>query len=215
VDVIALVLVAMPDTTLIPTVCLSAPAAVICCPVRLCVLMGVLQALTVSLQGELLPSAASQATRQRLLQLVRCIIESEAASSSIAPNTSSSSSSSSSHGRLTPAADNPLQDALAGVGWEHAARAPLVVAALRVLSDLQGSEYQCEVVALFPCLCRLMSSSHHPIRVALSKVLSSRDFVSLLPAAQGAAAGPAAAAAAAAAGGVAVAGQQQWQQLVL
>lgn len=89
--------------------------------------------------------------------------------------------------------DNPLQDALAGGGWEHAARAPLVVAALKVLSGLQGNEYKREVIQLFPALCRLMCSNHLLTRQALHQVFTSREFFELLPAAA-AAAGRAAAA---------------------
>jgi hypothetical protein len=79
--------------------------------------------------------------------------------------------------------DNPLQDALAGGGWEHAARAPLVVAALKVLSGLQGNEYKREVVQLFPALCRLMCSNHMLTRQALHQVFTSREFFELFPAA--------------------------------
>jgi hypothetical protein len=107
--------------------------------------------------------------------------------------------------------DNPLQDALAGVGWEHAARAPLVVAALQVLSQLQGEEYSSEVLALFPSLCRLMCSSHQLIRQGLAKVFGSGEFLGLLPAAAGTAAGLGGVG-----GGVsAQQQQQQWQQVVL
>jgi hypothetical protein len=114
-------------------------------------------------------------------------------------------------------ADNPLQDALAGMGWEHAARAPLVVAALQVLSQLSGPEYHAEVLHLFPALCRLMSSSHQLIRTALSKVFGSRDFLALLPAAAAAAAGAAAAPEAVAGVGMGHQPQtaQQWQQVPL
>lgn len=194
------------------------------------------QALTVSLEAVSQPSPATQATRQRLLQLVRCVIESEAASSSILPYAPADYSaagaaaagatsralgiSSSIKGgarsgvgaAAAPAADNPLQDALAGVGWEHAARAPLVVAALRVLSELQGQEYRSEVLHLFPALCRLMSSSHQLIRAALAQVFGSRDFLGLLPAA-------AAAMLVGTASTAAAAGNQQdtqqWQQVLL
>lgn len=186
------------------------------------------QALISSLDGVTQPTPATQATRQRLLQLVRCIIELEAASSSIAPyspaaatqEATTSSSSASAACRLAthgPGCDNPLQDALAGVGWEHAARAPLVVAALQVLSELQGAEYQSEVLHLFPALCRLMSSSHQLVRVALSKVFSSRDFLTSLPAA-GALTAAAAAAGSAAAAGLSAGQaqpQQTWQQVQL
>lgn len=168
------------------------------------------------------PSPATQAARQRLLQLVRCVIESEAASSSIAAyapganGAGAAQSSAWSSSKAAGKADNPLQDALAGVGWEHAARAPLVVAALQVLSELRGAEYRSAVLHLFPALCRLMSSSHQLIRVALSKVLSSSDFLLLLPAAAGAAAGVGAAVGAVAgAAGVQQHSQQQWQQVSL
>jgi hypothetical protein len=90
--------------------------------------------------------------------------------------------------------DNPLQDALAGGGWEHAARAPLVVAALKVLSGLQGSDYKREVVQLFPALCRLMCSNHMLTRQALHQVFDSKEFVELLPAGAAAAAAMGAAA---------------------
>jgi hypothetical protein len=196
----------------------------------------VLQALTLSLQSAAQqPSTATAAAQQRLLQLVRCVIESEAASSSVAPYspckdsagaaahaaswTAGSGSSSSSRAAAGGKADNAMQDAVAGVGWEHAARAPLVVAALQVLSELQGQEYRSEVLHLFPALCRLMSSSHQLIRAALANIFTKPDFLLLLPAA----AAGAAAAVAAAAGGAVAAGagasqqqsQQQWQQVFL
>lgn len=172
------------------------------------------------LQSAAPASEATHATQLRLLQLVRCVIESEAASSSIVATSPSLPTPSGALQRVTPspagaasaAADNPLQDALAGVGWEHAARAPLVVAALQVLSELQGAQYQSEVLQLFPALCRLMSSNHQLIRAALAKVFSSRDFLGLLPVAAGAmaAVGPGLDAGV---GGVGA--QQQWQQVVL
>lgn len=179
-----------------------------------------------SLESAPSPSPATQAVRQRLLQLVRCIIQSEAASSSVAPYSYSSHS----HGKAVGAdgetfrawdsssntravgsksLDNPLQDALAGVGWEHAARAPLVVAALQVLSELQGEEYSSEVLTLFPSLCRLMCSSHQLIRQGLAKVFGSGEFLGLLPAAAGTAA------AAAWVGVLQQESQQQWQQVAL
>lgn len=187
------------------------------------------QALTLSLQGAAQPSPATAAAQQRLLQLVRCVIESEAASSSVAPYSpckgsagaaqggASCTAGSSSSRAAAGKADNALQDAVAGVGWEHAARAPLVVAALQVLSELQGQEYAAQVLHLFPALCRLMSSSHQLIRAALSKIFTKPDFLLLLPAAAGAAAAVAATAGAAAVGvgGGQQQSQQQWQQVSL
>lgn len=176
------------------------------------------------------PSRATAAAQQRLLQLVRCVIESEAACSSVAPYSpckdsagaaaqggASWTAGGSSRAAAGGKADNALQDAVAGVGWEHAARAPLVVAALQVLSELQGQEYTAEVLHLFPALCRLMSSSHQLIRAALSKIFNKADFLLLLPAAAGAAAAVAAAAAAAPVGadGGQQQSQQQWQQVSL
>lgn len=181
-----------------------------------------LQALTLCLQSAAPASEATQATCLRLLQLVRCVIESEAASSSILASTpslptvfgalQSAVATPGPTGAGSAAADNPLQDALAGVGWEHAARAPLVVAALQVLSELQGAQYQSEVLRLFPALCRLMSSNHQLIRAALAKVFSSGDFLGLLPVAAGAVAAAAGLDVAAVGGAGA---QQQWQQVVL
>jgi hypothetical protein len=161
---------------------------------------------------------AVSALKQQLLQLVRCVIEIEAACSSMAAPGAGAGTS------TAAAQDSSLQDALAGVGWQHAARAPLVVAALGVLSGLQGAdEYQRQVLALFPALCRLMCSSHHLTRAAVAQVLASPHFLALLPAAAAVAAGlgagaaPAAAAAAAAAGpaaaaATAAAGRGEWQQ---
>lgn len=165
-----------------------------------------------SLESVSAPSPATQAARQRLLQLVRCIIQSEAASSSVAPYSTPGSAPSGS--RAAAKSDNPLQDALAGVGWEHAARAPLVVAALQVLSELQGPEYRSEVLLLFPALTRLMCSSHQLIRGALSRVFGSGEFLGLLPAAAGAAASLGAAGGGAA-GAAQPESQQQWQQVTL
>jgi hypothetical protein len=186
-----------------------------------------LQALNLSLSSCTLHTPATSRARLRLLQLVRSIIQSEAACSTAAsmrplsiaaaaaaattPDLESalqlvsprlapaSPPASLAELRATPAAvsgadsnsnadaasckDNPLQDALAGGGWEHAARAPLVVAALKVLSGLQGNDYKHEVVQLFPALCRLVCSNHMLTRQALHQVFSSREFVELLPAA--------------------------------
>jgi hypothetical protein len=190
----------------------------------------VLQALNLSLSSCTLHTPATSRARLRLLQLVRSIIQSEAACSTAAsmrplsvaaaaaaatPDLGSAlqlvsprlappsppapvaelratpAAVSGAHSKLNPDAasckDNPLQDALAGGGWEHAARAPLVVAALKVLSGLQGNDYKREVVQLFPALCRLMCSNHMLTRQALHQVFSSRQFVELLPAAAAAA----------------------------
>ncbi|WIA39187.1 hypothetical protein OEZ86_005312 [Tetradesmus obliquus] len=151
--------------------------------------MLLIEALNLSLSSCTLHTPATSRARLRLLQLVRSIIQSEAACSTAAsmrplviaaaaaaatPDLGSalqlvsprlappSSPASLAELRATPAAvgnadgssnpdadalsckDNPLQDALAGGGWEHAARAPLVVAALKVLSGLQGNEYKRE-----------------------------------------------------------------------
>ncbi|WIA18888.1 hypothetical protein OEZ85_003561 [Tetradesmus obliquus] len=147
--------------------------------------MLLIEALNLSLSSCTLHTPATSRARLRLLQLVRSIIQSEAACSTAAsmrplaiaaaaaaatPDLGSalqlvsprlappSPPASLAELRATPAAvgnadgsstpdadalsckDNPLQDALAGGGWEHAARAPLVVAALKVLSGLQGNE---------------------------------------------------------------------------
>jgi len=115
---------------------------------------------------------------------VRRVIQSEAAASTTLGPAGLSAAQGAAAGRLMQYAgvrDNPLQDALAGVGWDHAARAPLVVSALKVLSGLQGQEYQQEVLALYPSLCRLMCSSHLLTRLQLHKVFSSQ-FLGLLPA---------------------------------
>jgi hypothetical protein len=156
------------------------------------------------------PTPDTQATKQRLLQLVRCVVESEAACSSLLALADASDSSSSS------SAHNALQDALTGAGWEHAARAPLVEACLRVLCGLRGQEYHAEVTRLFPALCRLMSSSHHLTRVAVAQVLRSADFLALLPfAAAGSVAGGGVVGAVASAAPSTQQQQQSWQQVVL
>jgi hypothetical protein len=119
-----------------------------------------------------------------LLRLIRHVIQSEAAASTSLGRAGSVSHDAAAAGQLLEPSvrDNPLQDALAGVGWDHAARAPLVVAALKVLSGLQGhQEYQLEVLALYPSLCRLMCSSHLQTRQQLHKVFSSQ-LLALLPA---------------------------------
>eukprot|EP00775_Hariotina_reticulata_P004219 gene4219-4468_t len=133
--------------------------------------------------GASTPGAATAQLRQRLLQLVRRIIQSEAAASTSLDLAAGGPAGGAAGGQLLQhqVRDNPLQDALAGVGWDHAARAPLVVAALQVLSGLQGQEYQQEVLALYPALCRLMCSSHLLTRQQLHKVFSSQ-FLELLPA---------------------------------
>lgn len=148
-----------------------------------------LQALKLSLETCTHQTAVTARARRRLLQLIRSIIQSEAACSTTATATAplerygstAVSRLGSSDVSSSSAADNPLQDALAGVGWQHAARAPLVVAALKVLSGLQRSEYQQEVLQLFPALCRLMCSNHMLIRTALHQVISSSEFLELLP----------------------------------
>lgn len=177
------------------------------CNHRVLLLLYCLQALSLSLHSCSLQTAATVRARQRLLQLVRSIILSEAACSttaSMAPITAEAAAADgadlglqaptppyakAASGAAAGAAigsikDNPLQDALAGVGWAHAARAPLVVAALKVLSALHGEEYRKEVLQLFPALCRLMCSNHLLTRLALHQVVCSKEFFELLPAAR-------------------------------
>lgn len=162
------------------------------------------------------PAPNAAAIKQQLLQLVHRVLESEAACSSVAEAGGRSSACSAGH-------DSALQDAAAGAGWEHAARAPLVVAALQVLSGLHGAEYKAQVLSLLPALCRLMCSSHHLTRAAVAQVLRSPEFLALLPAAAAhggsvgmlAAAGPAAATLAGGGGPLHTGLQSSWQQVLL
>uniref|UniRef100_A0A061RZZ7 Brefeldin a-inhibited guanine nucleotide-exchange protein 2 n=1 Tax=Tetraselmis sp. GSL018 TaxID=582737 RepID=A0A061RZZ7_9CHLO len=67
---------------------------------------------------------------------------------------------------------SPPQGCLASYGsWEDGIRAPLVVAALQALSEVEGTALQEEFRALFPCLTWLMCSSQPPVRQILRKLM--------------------------------------------
>ncbi|KAF8064597.1 BIG3 [Scenedesmus sp. PABB004] len=148
-----------------------------------------IEALTLSLRLSAVDTPATERARQRLLSLVRAVICSEAACSAVPLG-----------GAAGGERADASQDALAGAGWEHAARAPLVVAALRVLSGLTGAAFAAEVARLFPALCRLMCSSHRLTRLELHAVLTGAEFARLLPAARPGGGGAAVAVGAVAAG---------------
>jgi hypothetical protein len=79
-----------------------------------------------------------------------------------------------------PVADVPLRDALYGMTWEHAVRAPMVVQAVQVIASTEGPEFRQEVRSCFMALARLMCSNHALIRAAVYQVVASKQFQEMM-----------------------------------
>lgn len=142
------------------------------------------QGLKLSL-GESGLSPAGRATAQQKLQrLCRDVIRSAASASSGGGGVRSEGGTGGASNPGPAAAactvDNPLRDALCGTGWEHAVRAPLVVAALEVLGALQGDAFSAEAVGMFPSLARLACSNQQSVRQALYVLLAGEEFRQLV-----------------------------------
>jgi hypothetical protein len=75
-----------------------------------------------------------------------------------------------------------MRDVLCGTSWEHAARVPLVVAALDVLRSMRGEELRSELRTVFPALARLVCSNHATLRAALARLLAAPEVLAVVSA---------------------------------
>jgi hypothetical protein len=140
-----------------------------------------LQGLQLSLRAGSLPAPAAAAAQQKLQKLCREVIRMEAASSSTAAAAAAGGGGAAcGGGGGGPGGDNPLRDALCGMGWDHAVRAPLVVVALQAMGALRGEAFAAEAVAMFPSLARLTCSNQQSVRGALHELLAGQQFRQLV-----------------------------------
>ena len=122
----------------------------------------------------------------QLLEWCRRIISTEAAASTAlearANQKAAAAAATAGASPLAGAAvgDVPLRDALYGMTWEHAVRAPLVVQAVQVIGSTEGPEFKQELRSCFMALARLMCSNHALIRAAIYQVVASKQFQEMI-----------------------------------
>jgi len=151
--------------------------------------MLLIQGLLRSIQAAGSDTTAAAAARMQLLKWCRRIISTEAAASTALEARANQKAAAAAAAAATAGAsplagaavgDVPLRDALYGMTWEHAVRAPLVVQAVQVIGSTEGPEFKQELRSCFMALARLMCSNHALIRAAIYQVVASKQFQEMI-----------------------------------